>query len=268
VTEPQAKFRTGRKKRGPSWLNDEEGELVGYSLDIVKDAFEERAMLGLLARYPQQGPDGTPGPTDALAAIGRDRRVIKGLDETDANYAIRLRKYLDDRKTAGNPFTLMQRLAEYMGPLPKIRTVDNAGNWYTREANGTRSALLKQANWVWDDHTRWWSRFWVIIYPNGLWTQVDDWGDAGLQWGEEGHTWGTSATPEQVATVKFLVNDWKPAGTRCINIIIAFDNASFDPTATVDATGMPNGLWERWGKTVDGVCVPARLTTARYCDGK
>jgi hypothetical protein len=52
-----------------------------------------------------------------------------------------------------------------------------------------------------------------------------------------------------------------------MNIIIAFDPASFDPQAAIDAAGMPNGLWGRWGKTVDGVCVPARLTTARYWDG-
>ena len=91
-----------------------------------------------------------------------------------------------------------------------------------------------------------------------------DWGDtAGPDWGEAAYSWGTTATANEVATVKFLVNDWKPAGTRCVNIIIAFDSSSFDPLAPE-----PDGLWGQWSKNVGGVQVPSRLDTARYWDGK
>jgi len=259
----QSRFRTTRKKIAPRWLTEGDGELVGYSLDLIKDAFVERVRLGLLARFPQQDATGTPGAPDALAAMGRDRRVVKGLSETDASYARRLLAWLDDRKTAGNPFALMQKLAEYTGAGPAFRTVDMHGNWYERAADGTRSFLLKQENWDWDNTvtSERWARFWVIIYPNGLWTSEDDYADP-IDWNEEGHTWGTTATSEEVETVRALVADWKPAGTRCVNIIIALDPASFDPTAPE-----PDGLWGHWSKVVAGVRVPARLSTARYWRG-
>lgn len=264
-------FVTIRKHLAPRWLTEGAGQLVGYALDVVKDAFVDRVRLGHLARFPQNSPT-TTAPADALAAQGRDRRVVRGLNESEASYAQRLIAWLDDRKVAGNPYALMKKLAEYTGAGPSFRTVDVRGNWYSRAANGTQTVSLAQGNWDWDSDLSGerWSRFWVVIYPNGLWTEsLYDWGDAaGPDWGEapEG-TWGTSATPEQVATIKFLVSDWKPAGTRCVNIIIAFDAASFDPATALHGSGLPDGLWEHWSKNVGGVQVPARLSTARYWDG-
>ncbi len=259
-----ARFRLLRKFLAPRWLTEGEGELVGYSLDLVKDAWIERLQNGLLARFPQNGPNGETAPPDALAALGRDRRVVRGINETDVSYAARLIRWLDDRKTAGNPFSLMAKLAEYTGPLCSFRTVDARGNWYSRAADGTQSVSLSTGNWNWDDTpvTKW-SRFWVIIYPNGLWTEGQAWGDPTTQaWGDLGHTWGSTATPDEVQTIRFLVADWKPAGTRCVNIILAFDATSFDP-----ATPEPNGLWGRWSQVVSGVQVSTRLQTARYWDG-
>lgn len=266
------RFRLLRRFMGPRWLvSEEESELIGYSLDLMKDAWVERLVQGLLARFPETAPD------DALPAMGRARRVIRGINESRASYVLRLIRWLEHRKTQGNPFTLMSVLAEYMGPLPKIRTVDARGNWFTRNPDGTFEVKLKQENWDWDGRPTVtgnpaklrWSRFWVIIYPNGLWNEgAAQWGVNGSSaWGTISQTWGSSAMPEHVQTIRALVKEWKPAGTRCVNIIIAFDPASFDPVAAVSAPGMPAGLWEHWSKNVGGVQVPARLATARYWDG-
>ncbi len=254
-------FRRLRKFLGPKWLvGEDDGELAGYALDVMKDAFVQRVFLGLLARLPETAP------TDALAALGRDRRVTRGRTETEEAYAERLIRWLDDRKVAGNPFALMRKLSEYTGAGPSFRTVDARGNWYSRAADGTETALLKQENWDWDgaDASRW-SRFWVIIYPTGLWTELpNDWGDTdGDGWGgTQGATWGSTATAGDVQTIRFLVSDWKPQGTRCVNIILALDPDSFDP-----ASPEPDGLWGGWSKNVGGVQVPSRLATARYWDG-
>lgn len=262
-----ARFRTMRRHLGPAWLTTTgESGLVGYSLDMMKDAFVERLYLGLLARFPESAPE------DALAAIGRDRRVVRGITETPEAYAQRLIKWLDERKSAGSAFALMQKLSEYCGPLPSFSTVDAQGNWYSRAVGGAETYLFSQFNWEWDDHptnnlgiSRW-SRFWVIIYPRGLWTEGDYWA-AGEAWGARPGTWGSTATADQIATVRFLIDDWKPAGTKCGNIILAFDNASFDPAFGVSHAGMPNFGWEHWSHVVGGVQVPARLDTARYMDG-
>lgn len=264
-------FRRIRQFIAPRWLTEGVGGSVGYALDLVKDAYLTRVLLGLLARFPQNGPDGETAPPDALAAMGRDRRVVRGFNETAESYAVRLRAWLDDRKTAGNPFTLMQKIAEYVGTSTGfvIKTVDNNGNWYVREADGTRAMYLKQANWDWDTNTAKWARFWVILHPpSTFWSEGYDWGDvAGPSWGEEIGTWGSTATYAQVRTIRSLVSDWKPAGTNCTNIIVAFDPASFDPEAALHSAGMPDGLWGSWSKLDAGVQVPARLSTARYWKG-
>ncbi|MCL2777712.1 MAG: hypothetical protein FWD73_06880 [Polyangiaceae bacterium] len=272
------RFRTIRSKLGPPWLTVHgESGLVGYALDIVKDAFIERLRQGLLAQQPQQDPTGeTTAPPDALAEMGRDRRVVRGIGESDQSYARRLVLWLDDRKTAGSAFALLQKLSEYTGPGPKFRTVDARGNWYTREVDGSESYILKRNNWDWDGRPRTadgrlrWSRFWVIIYPNGLWTEAPCWGDDDAPaWGDPPEsTWGSTAPAGHVDMLRAIVADWMPAGTRCVNIILAFDPNSFDPMAAVDADGMPAGLWEHWSRNVDGVQVPTpRLSTARYLDG-
>lgn len=241
-----------------------ESLLVGASLDVMKDGYISILRRSLLARFPETTP------ADGLAQMGRDRRVVRGLNEDASSYAQRLIRWLDDRQTAGNPFALMKKLAEYTGPLCSFRTVDARGNWYSRAADGSTSYRLKAANWDWDGLTvgQRWARFWVIIYPNGLWSEGPGWGDPDApDWGEDGTTWGSTATPEQVATIRFIIRDWMTDGTRCVNIILAFDPSSFDPDAALHAPGMPDGLWEHWSKIVDGVQVPARLSTARYWDG-
>jgi hypothetical protein len=273
MSDPAPNFRNTRKFLGPSWLTSAgESELVGWVVDVLKDAFTERLRQGLLARFPQQGPDGSPAADDALAAIGRDRRIVRGMSETSPAYAARLLKWLDDWRQAGNAFALMRKLSEYTGPGPMFRTVDNSGNWYTRAVDGTQTALLSQTNWNWDGATdpqylNRWSRFWVIIYPNGLWTVGPKWGDAGVKWGAAGRTWGTTATVDQVGAVRGIVSDWKPAGTKCVNIIIAFDNTSFDPTKPYPDAGLPDSNWERYEKVSGNTRVASRLSTARYWAG-
>lgn len=263
-------FRDKRKFLGPSWLVSEgDSLLVGYVVDLLKDAFVERLRQGLLARFPQNDPSGaTTPPDDALAAMGRDRRIIRGLNELAPTYARRLVRWLDDWQTAGNPFALMNQLAGYTGPGPAFRTVDVRGNWFSLNADGSRSVSINQANWDWDsapDALTRWSRFWVVIYPNGLWTRGSKYGD-GHKWGD-GRTWGSTASTSDVASIRGIVADWKPAGTRCVNVILAFDNTSFNPATTRDGAGLPNGTWGKWGKVVGGVYVPVRLSTACYWDG-
>lgn len=260
-------FRSIRKRLAPRWLTEGEGELVGYSLDLLKDGFIQRAYLGMLARLPENGPNGETAPHDALTAMGRDRGRIQGISETDADYAVRLKGWLAAWKTAGNPYTLMRELASYLEPGFSFRTVDARGNWYSRAADGTETTLLQQGNWNWDgDHPERWSRFWVVIYPNGVW-EVEP-----LTWGDPSDTpWGsdlatdmlglTVVTQEQVTKVKAIVRDWKPAGTRCVNIIVSPDETSFEP-----ATPEPDGNWGSWGfyDALSGIRIPGRLDTARY----
>ncbi len=260
-------FRALWKHTVPSWLNEGEGGQVGFTLSLLKDAFMNRVYLGFLAGYPQNGPNGETAPPDALIRIGQDRRCIRGIFETDAEYAYRLTQQLVERQTAGNPFTLMRQLHAYTGSNHGVsfRTVDVAGNFYSRSSSGVETASLATGLWDWDaEPSTKWSKFWVIIYPGTLWSATtDEWADGGT-WGDPDHVWGIAdMTPEHATSLRAIVNDWKPDGTRCQNIIVAFDPASFDPSAPE-----PDGLWGHWSKVVAGVRVPSRLSTARYLAGR
>lgn len=258
-------FRTRNKQFGPRWLvdDDDESTRIQYSLDLVLDAAMRRTYLGMLARYPDAAAE--LGIEGALEAIGRDRRTLRGLGpETDASYATRLKRWLHDAKKRGSPFMLMQKLQEYIAAGSSFRTVDARGNWFSRSATGVETYTLNTGNWNWDStvpSSPQWARFWVIIYPGTRWSHSANWG-SGQLWGDTERTWGTTATPSEVAGVRGIVADWKPAGTRCQNIIIAFDPASFNP-----ASPEPDGTWGKPHKVVAGVHVPSRLTTADYWDG-
>lgn len=280
------RFRRAFHRLAPSWLTGgpvpspvgtapldaPEAERVWFSLFLMLDMYAERARQGLLARYPEatrsaSGATYTP-PDDALPPIGRDRQIVRGINEPRATYALRLKRWLDTHAKRGNPFALCSELAAYCGQPLRIRTVDRRGNWFTIESDGTRSYVLDSGNWNWDGApaSPRWARGWVILYPPAtLWTVGPVIGDPEL-WGgaigTPGYTIGCTATPDQARSIQSIVRDWKPAGTKCEWIVVAFDDASFDPGAPE-----PDGLWGPWSKTVAGVQVPSRLDTARYWTG-
>lgn len=244
----------------PSWLTAGDGGKVAASLSLLLDDYAARAKLGLLARFPAYAPDDA-----ALAAMGRDRRIIRGINEPREAYAARLSRAFDDLRTRGNPYTLLEQLRAYLQAPCVVRTVDRRGNWYTIDADGNRSCHRATGNWDWDGTpaSPEWSRFWVIIYPVGgttPWAIAEEWGD-GSSWGDDTDlAFGTTATLDQVASVRQIIRDWKPDGTRCEWVIVAFDETSFTPAGSTD----PSGLWGKWS---DGAGEPVRLDSARYWKG-
>jgi hypothetical protein len=255
MTTPR--FRTLYKRLAPSWLTEGDGELVLTSLTLTLDAYAERLRQGVRARFPELAPE------DALAALGRDRRIPRGVGELRDRYAARVIRAIDDWRTAGNAFALMGQLQGYLGPV-KLRTVDARGNWYTMNADGTTSWVLNTGDWQWDaEPATKWSRFWVLIYD--AFTTGAQYGD-GTEYGD-GTLWGVSGTIGQIQTIRGIVRRWKPAGTRCVNIIAVLDPALFDP-ADPAGSGVPSDqLWALPWKYVSGVAVPSRASGARYMAG-
>ncbi len=251
----------------PPWLQGYVGSRILYTCGLIFDEIAEFVTQGMQARMPGIGT-----PT-ALPYVGRDRKIVRGFDETDDNYAARLPLWLDvdHHKTRGSPYALITQLKGYLAPHElRIRTVDNNGTWFSEDEDGTRYENLAEGNWDWDGGTDW-SRFWVILYPQAsLWTEtVEMVGDPALWGGAVGapvYTVGTTATLNQVQTIRQIVAEWHPAGTTCVNIIIAFDDASFDPTLPPGDPLLPAGDWGTHG---DGLATRgrSRLTTARYWRG-
>lgn len=251
----------------PAMLRRTWGARFLHGLAMMFDGASEWGLQGLRARLP------TKATPTALAAIGRDRLIAKGYQETDAAYALRLKRWLDDWKIAGNPVAILQQLQAFFAPQkPRIRTVSNKGTWFTIETDGTIVIHRLQGNWNWDGNTAatYWWRFWVIVYPNSvsppIFDDEDNWGDAG-NWGDASESWGLGIPSAHMDSMRALIGTWKPEGTYCVGLIAAFDNASFDPTAASGSAGMPDGTWGAYSKIVGGVAVPSRLETARYSEG-
>lgn len=241
----------------PSWLKDpEQGARVVYSVGLLADAMAERVRLSLRLRFPELAP------ADAMPYVARDRRLVRGLGETDAAFATRSLRWLDDHLTRGNAFALLAQLRAYLNTPTVLRAVDRRGNWYTLD-EGAFAHDLDAGNWNWDGvaASPRWGRGWVIIY-GGPWVAgpligaSDLWGGA---IGGEGFTIGSTATPRQVADVRRIVADWKAAGTVCEYAIVAFDPASFDPSAPE-----PDGTWALHHVVGSDPTVYGRLATARY----
>jgi len=237
-----------------------------YSIGAQFDILGDDVVDGIRARFPLE----LKFP-EALAMIGRDRSIVRGFAEPARSYAIRLTRWMDDWRLAGSAFSVLRQLQGYLTPYATtLRIVNNAGCWYTLNPDGSTS-YLQSGNWNWDGNASLWARFWVIIYCSGgkPFDKGPKWGDPGVKWGQPaGRTWGSTATSTQVKTIRGIVQQWKGAHAVCQNIILAFDPASFDPTAPGGAP-LPDGTWGRWANPSSSPfgSQMARLPTARYWDG-
>jgi len=260
MTEQQ-QIRKIARKLLPSWLQDGDGEKVVYLLAATKDGRLEWETEAVAARWPEYAPD------DALPKLGRERRILRGPDEARASYETRLKGWIPAHKRRGHAFGILEQLDGYLQPhVCRFRLITNTGMWYTRDSDDSESWLrANPTNWDWDGSSSSWWRFWVIIYPpadGSLWARTK-WGQG--NWGSGG-TLGSTATREQVQTIRSLVREWMPAHAMCMNIIIAFDWSDFAPTAAPGAP-MPDGTWGDWLKHGTDPAVQSRDLDAIYWDG-
>lgn len=277
----------------PSWLVEDEQEKVNFSLTLIMDGFLERLYQGVAA------PLASVGTETALSLIGRDRKITRGFAEPAETYRERLVRWLDDHKIRGGPRARMAQLWAYLNPyrvmLRNVADNESRSVWDTLEAGfeedddtDTADAITRDVrsgsdrNWNWDGtHTpKLWSRFWTIVYPT---TSTEPLFDDGVEFGNDsefgdGRTLGSSASWEQIQTLRAMAAFWKGAHAAGQWLILAFDPDSFDPelppTTTVQDL-IPDGNWGDWSRREvigdpgpgDPILyrrVPSRLETARY----
>lgn len=232
--------------------------LVGLPLDMVAQAGKEAAR----ARFPSYCPD------DALPYHGRDRGIPRGPNEGRDGYVQRLLQWRDIWSGSGVGRALLDEIAAYLTPSEaRLMIVTQTGVVYTRWTDGQFGVehVTPPNFWNWDGNTALWARFWLVIYsigPNAPWSRDGTWND-GEHWGEHASTasWGSTATLEQIASIRSIILEHKPAQSVCQNIIISFDDDAFHTPP------FPDGLWGHWSKNVGGVQVPARDSRGIYWDG-
>jgi hypothetical protein len=260
---------------GMPWLANKPQGNVGFSTmwagALVLDSILETARQGLIAPWPGYGT-----PT-ALSMIGQMRQVVQGIGESQSAYAARLRAWLDTATNWGSDTDLAQAIQSYLQTDQRIRIVDRSGNWTTLNSDGSVS-FTTGTSLNWDSISNpWrstnWSDIWVIIYDVPvtafpLYNAAP--GFAQWVWGQPGGVlnpnssrWGHKATNANVAAISQLVKLHRGAHTFLRSIIWSYDATLFDPN---NLLSLPDGTWGNWSKTVNGVRVQSRSTSARYWD--
>ncbi len=254
-------FRHLMRSIAPAWLDRKWGERFLYGHSVILDGIAEWALQGLKARFPDKAP------ADALPYIGRDRVIIRGFAESQASYQIRLKSWLDLHKRRGSALALLENIHGYFTPYSaemRFATVDHGGTWWILNGDKTWEKFPKEASWDWDseieDSADWWSRAAVIIWPldSGAFTDADEW-EADQTWGDPG-CFGLSFATAVARDLIDLVQYWKPAGTRCLDIIACLDENELLP----GTSPLPDGWWGTPAKVVGGVWVPTRPDFARF----
>lgn len=266
IPETPTQFRESLRFDVPSWLSDRIGKNVGFrilwTLASVADALIQFAMDGAQARLPGAGTG------SALEAIGRDRGIIRGADETDESYADRLVEWLDYWRGAGNAFVLIKALQGYLPFDVNVKLVTRSGFWYVLYADKSIE-YFKTNNWDWDSNSNperadRWSDFWVIIDPVNF-DKDGEWGDGGSFWAEAPlSTFGSDVVVGIAKSVIDIVAQWKGPHTHFDTLILSHNGSQFDPLAFPGDFGLPDGWYGKWSKNVGGSQVPARTLDARY----
>lgn len=250
-----ANFRQASLALSPVWLQGDVGGRYMYTSGIQLDAVGEYLRIGALQRFPEYCE------TAALAHLGRDRTIFRGLSETDAAYASRLRKFKKTWQLAGNAPTLIEQLFALMSPnCTRIRYVTEGPgftDWWTVDATSTTHRRVTPANWNWDNLTGQ-CRFWIIVYRSDL--VPAKWGVPPYSWGQPGLIWGGdpgSNVRNWLSDCYAIVKAFKAAGSAmgpwsnlAGGLIVADATATgawgaggpFDPDLPAGSP-MPNGMW-------------------------
>jgi hypothetical protein len=233
-------FRTIWKWLVPGWLQEGEGELVQYAINVVRDAFAERSLQTVLLSMPSYCPE------DALPFHGRDRAIPRGLFEPAESYRARLVAWRFPRghRIRGNaPALLEQVTAALRGE--EHQTIDARGTRYTQ---GSTDAAERGVTWDWDGAEganigTQWGRYWIVVKAT---QNPETWDDASNTevWDDtrETGTWAHSEIHRgEIAAVRSLVapgsQSWTPAGRRAIYLVIYFQGQSYP---------VPGGDWDDW----------------------
>jgi hypothetical protein len=260
---------------GMPWLANKPTGNVGFSIlwagALLLDAILETTRQGLIAPWPGYGT-----PT-ALGLIGQTRQVVRGINESDSSYAARERAWLDTAANWGSDADLAQAIQSYLQTDQRVRIVDRSGNWTTLNPDGSVSFTTGVSlNWDSVSHpyrSTCWSDIWIVIYDVPVTTfplYAAGAGFSGWVWGQPGGTlnpnstrWGHKASTVDVAAISSLVKLHRGTHTFLRSIIWSYDATLFDPA---NPGSLPDGNWGNWSKTVNGVRVQSRSTSARYWD--
>jgi hypothetical protein len=185
-----------------------------------KDRLFALSEASILCRYPSHAP------ADAIPLIGDDRNIKRGFDETDADYATRLKRCWTFWQWSGTGLGIVINLqASGFTGIPWDSTETPFDPYYPTTTSSVfviRNSDVAAGDLL-DSATQFWSRFWVYmdsdiesITFDGLWSDSGDYDDGGV-WDLESLD-GALITPSMVGSWKASIRQSKPAEWSCASI--------------------------------------------------
>lgn len=103
-------FRDTMWRSVPPWLKIGTAQKYLYALAVQLDAAGDALVAGVKMRFPNLYSG------DSLATIGAERRIRRGLEESNQNYAGRLTRWLEDHRVRGGAYALLNQLYVHYAP--------------------------------------------------------------------------------------------------------------------------------------------------------
>ena len=211
-------FRDYLQSIAPPWFKGYWGERLWGMVGLYSDLIAEGCSQAIKAHLLRMDTS----PPDALPLIGSERSMPRYPGETDLQYRGRLWEAWEAYTTGGTEAAITGQLAKY--GLSNTRCIAQHDGWcFENPPNATE-----------------WSRFVVVIEQAHPWTAPIDYG-LGYIYGSA-LTYGSTATPDDVATVKGITLKWKPAHSRNPYILVVLEHEYFgDPDLVWGAAGAVYG---------------------------
>lgn len=206
----------------PTFLTGPAAQALLGGMGSVKDALADRAKMAAQVGMP------LVAPADALAKIGVERSIPRGLTETDASYAARLQGAWQTWPFAGTAFGMLTAFFQ-TGYTNVVLAQPNGPFFYSLDGNGN---LVRPTRPSWTPSyvgDPFWSRF-DVIFPAPL---PASWISGGVPASNSG----------EANLIRLLISQWKPAYATAFRIIIITAGGVWDYPGT-DVWDAPGDVWD------------------------
>lgn len=219
-------LRDSMLSRAPRWLRRGRAGAFLYVLGMMLDALLEMTVAAVRVRFPGFYS------AQSLEVLGRDRRIRRGIYESDSSYATRLTRWLDDHELRGGPYQMFAQLHAFFAPNNfQIDLVYYSGRRFQMSPDGS----VERDDIVWspDGQTAKWARWWLFfrlatpLTSDGLWDDPGTWGDGGV--------WDSTLTVEEAANYRAVATDWNTAHAFGRVVLVSPSTALWD---------YPSGNWD------------------------
>jgi len=208
----------------PEWLRGDVWYPVLYTVGLQLDTMLDAAAAAIEHRIPNLRSD------ESLPLLGRDRRMPRGLLESDATYGRRLRRYIDSNKRRGGPHELLVQLRAFHDPAPAdIQVIYRSGRRFTIDGSGTIT-MDDVTGWGPDATPELWASYTVLLTTDLY------------------HALSASERTKALNDLRSLVAAYNAAHCLVTVVVLATTSELWD--------GLPPDTWDT-GTTWDAVGAPA-----------